>query len=176
MRFGPFELDSVGRELRRNGLRLKITGQPLEVLCLLLERPGTAVARKEIFERLWAADTFVDFEHSLNTAVKRLRSALGDDPQHPKYIETIPKYGYRFIGVVLQDEPQTEAGTALLLEPPTPGGWPGGLPEPVLESGNVPEIPGGALEPSPVFQDMPAQADGDLAPFIQPLISQPGAR
>ena len=144
MRFGPFELDSVGRELRRNGLRLKITGQPLEVLCLLLERPGTAVARKEIFERLWAADTFVDFEHSLNTAVKRLRSALGDDPQHPKYIETIPKHGYRFIGVVSQDHPQTEAGTALLLEAP---------------------------KASPVFLDMPALADGELAQFIQPPIS-----
>lgn len=100
MRFGPYEFDSAGRELTKNGLRLKISGQPLEVLGLLLERPGTAVTRKELFDRLWAADTFVDFDHSLNTAIKRLRRALDDDPEHPTYVETIPKHGYRFIGTV----------------------------------------------------------------------------
>jgi eukaryotic-like serine/threonine-protein kinase len=102
MRFGPYHLDSAGRELSKNGLRLKISGQPLQVLGLLLERPGTAVTRKEFFDQLWPSDTFVDFDHSLNTAIKRLRRALEDDPEHPTYIETIPKYGYRFIGVVDQ--------------------------------------------------------------------------
>ena len=118
MRFGPFELDSAGRELRKNGLRLKISGQPLQVLGLLLEHPGTAVTRKEFFERLWSVGTFVDFDHSLNTAIKRLRQALDDDPEHPEYVETIPKYGYRFIGVVLRDVAKIEiqqplAGEAL---------------------------------------------------------------
>ncbi len=113
MRFGPYELDSEGRELRKNGLRLKISGQPLQVLGLLLERPGTAVTRKEFFERLWEVDTFVDFDHSLNTAIKRLRSALDDDPENPKYVETIPKYGYRFIGVV-----QHTGAQAVAKEPP----------------------------------------------------------
>src|ERR1019366_2100049 len=128
MRFGPYELDSAGRELRKNGLRLKISGQPLQVLGLLLERPGTAVTRREFFERLWAVDTFVDFDHSLNTAIKRLRAALDDDAEHPKYVETIPKYGYRFIGVVMPDAAKTET-----LTPPKPIVHA----EPEPESGNV---------------------------------------
>ncbi len=121
MRFGPYELDSAGHELRKNGLRLKISGQPLQVLGLLLERPGIAVTRKEFFERLWAADTFVDFDHSLNTAIKRLRNALDDDPEHPKYVETIPKYGYRFVGVVLQDIAKVETLQPLAVDPPKTG-------------------------------------------------------
>ena len=121
MRFGPYELDSAGHELHKNGLRLKISGQPLQVLGLLLERPGMAVTRKEFFERLWAADTFVDFDHSLNTAIKRLRNALDDDPEHPKYVETIPKYGYRFVGVVLQDIAKVETLQPLAVDPPKTG-------------------------------------------------------
>ncbi len=117
MRFGPYELDSAGRELRKHGIRLKISGQPLQVLGLLLERPGTAVTRREFFDRLWAVDTFVDFDHSLNTAIKRLRSALEDDPEHPKYVETIPKYGYRFIGAVSQDEARIELNPPAAAKP-----------------------------------------------------------
>lgn len=104
MRFGPFELDSGSCELRKNGIRLKITGQPLQVLGVLIERSGAMVTREELRERLWTADTFVDYEHSLNTAIKRLRQALDDDPEHPQYVETVPRHGYRFIGAI-EDEP-----------------------------------------------------------------------
>ena len=98
--FGQFELDSQSCELRRDGLRLKITGQPLQLLELLLERPGSMVTREELRERLWSADTFVDFEHSLNTAIKRLRRVLDDDSEHPRYVETVPRRGYRFIAEI----------------------------------------------------------------------------
>ena len=100
IRFGPFELDGGSCELRKNTIRLKITGQPLQILGMLLERSGAMVTREELRERLWAVDTFVDFEHSLNTAIKRLRRALDDDPERPRYVETVPRYGYRFIGVI----------------------------------------------------------------------------
>jgi TolB-like protein/DNA-binding winged helix-turn-helix (wHTH) protein/Flp pilus assembly protein TadD len=100
IRFGPFELDGGSCELRKNSIRLKITGQPLQILGMLLERSGAMVTREELRERLWAADTFVDFEHSLNTAIKRLRRVLDDDPEHPRYVETVPRHGYRFIGVI----------------------------------------------------------------------------
>jgi TolB-like protein/DNA-binding winged helix-turn-helix (wHTH) protein/Flp pilus assembly protein TadD len=105
IRFGPFELDSASCELRKNSIRLKITGQPLQILGMLVERSGAMVTREELRERLWAADTFVDFEHSLNTAIKRLRRVLDDDPEHPRYVETVPRHGYRFIGVI-----ETEPG------------------------------------------------------------------
>ena len=98
--FGPFEFHPRSRELRKHGLRIKLQGQPVEVLLMLLERPGDVVTRQEIQERLWAADTFVDFEHSLNAAVKRLRAALGDSPQAPRFIETLAGRGYRFIAPV----------------------------------------------------------------------------
>jgi TolB-like protein/DNA-binding winged helix-turn-helix (wHTH) protein len=98
--FGPFEFHARSRELRKHGLRIKLQGQPIEVLLMLLERPGDVVTRQEMQQRLWAADTFVDFEHSLNAAVKRLRAALGDSPQVPRFIETLAGRGYRFIAPV----------------------------------------------------------------------------
>jgi TolB-like protein/DNA-binding winged helix-turn-helix (wHTH) protein len=104
MRFGPYELDAAIGELRKSGVRLKVRGQPVQVLGMLLERPGTTVSRKEICERLWADETFVDFDHSLNSAIKRLRRALDDDPEHPQYVETVPNYGYRFIGILEPEE------------------------------------------------------------------------
>src|SRR5277367_5187681 len=100
VRFGPFELDTQLAELRKGGVRLKLQGQPIQILEMLLARPGELVTREEIQQRLWPADTFVDFDHSLNTAVKKLRQALGDEADAPRYIETLPKRGYRFIGTV----------------------------------------------------------------------------
>ena len=97
VRFQPFELDLKSRELRRNGLRLKLQGQPLEVLTMLLERPGEVVTREQLRRRLWPEDTFVDFEHSLNSTIRRLREALGDRAEDPRFIETLPRLGYRFI-------------------------------------------------------------------------------
>jgi DNA-binding winged helix-turn-helix (wHTH) protein/Tol biopolymer transport system component len=103
--FGPFELDTQSAELRKSGYRLKLQGQPIQVLEMLLAKAGELVTREEIRRRLWTEDTFVDFDHSLNTAVKKLRQALGDEADSPRYVETLPKRGYRFIGEVVTDTP-----------------------------------------------------------------------
>ena len=95
--FGVFEADLEAGELRKNGARVKLEGQPFQILALLLQRPGQMVTREELQQKLWPADTFVDFEHSINAAVKRLRDALDDSADSPRYIETLPRRGYRFI-------------------------------------------------------------------------------
>jgi len=97
MQFGVFEVDLQAGELRKSGLRIKLQDQPFQILVLLLEHPGEVVTREQLRQRLWPADTFVDFDHSLNSAVKKLRLALGDDPDNPRFIETLPRRGYRFI-------------------------------------------------------------------------------
>src|ERR1700741_3829310 len=102
--FGDFVLDRQTGELRKNGIKLKIHGQPVEILGMLLERPGELVTREELQNRLWAADTFVDFETSLNAAVRRLREALNDSAGSPRYVETVARRGYRFIGAVERGE------------------------------------------------------------------------
>lgn len=99
-RFGVFELDLRGGELRRSGLRVKLQEQPFQVLALLLEKPGEIVTRDDLRNRLWPADTFVDFDHSLNAAIKRLRDALGDSAENPTFVETIARRGYRFLAPV----------------------------------------------------------------------------
>ena len=103
-RFGPFELDTQCGQLRKDGVGLKLQGQPIQVLEILLQNPGQLVTREEIRQRLWTSDTFVDFDHSLNTAVKKLRQTLGDEADTPRYIETLPRRGYRFIGNVIADD------------------------------------------------------------------------
>src|SRR5688572_2842517 len=108
LRFGSFELDVRSRELRKGDTRLRLQEQPFEILRLMLERPGDVVTRDELRDRLWPKGTFVDFEHSRNAAVKRLRAALGDDADNPRYVETLPRRGYRFIGLV-DDEGLAEA-------------------------------------------------------------------
>jgi TolB-like protein/DNA-binding winged helix-turn-helix (wHTH) protein len=103
-RFGDFEFDSRARQLRKHGHTIRLHGQPLEILGLLLERPAQVVLREELRARLWPEDTFVDFEHSLNAAVNKLREALDDNANNPRFIETVPRRGYRFISAVdLQD-------------------------------------------------------------------------
>ena len=97
LRFGAFELDIHTGELRRDGFKQRLPEQPLQILAMLLERPGEIVSRDELKHRLWSSDTFVDFEHSLDAAVKRLRSALGDSAEHPQIIETLPRHGYRLL-------------------------------------------------------------------------------
>ena len=98
VRFGTFEVDVPAGELRKNGLKLKLQEQPFQVLCMLLEHPGEVVTREELRGKLWPGDTFGDFDHGLNAAVKRLRDALGDDPDNPHFVETLARRGYRFIG------------------------------------------------------------------------------
>ena len=105
VRFGAFEVDLRGGELRKDGLKIKLQGQPIQVLIALLEHPGQIVTREHLRQRLWPADTFVDFEHNLNSAVKRLREALGDSAENPRFIETLPRHGYRLIAPVTQPAP-----------------------------------------------------------------------
>jgi Tol biopolymer transport system component/DNA-binding winged helix-turn-helix (wHTH) protein len=100
LRFGLFELDLVARELRKSGVRIKLQDQPFQILAMLLKRPSEIVTREELQKRLWPEDTFVDFDLSLNSAVKKLRQALSDDSENPRFIETLYRRGYRFIGPV----------------------------------------------------------------------------
>jgi Tol biopolymer transport system component/DNA-binding winged helix-turn-helix (wHTH) protein len=99
VRFGTFEVDVQSGELRKSGLKLRLTGQPFQVLAVLLEQPGVVVTREELKKRLWP-DTFVDVEHNLNTAVNKIREALGDSAENSRYVETLPRRGYRFIAPV----------------------------------------------------------------------------
>ncbi len=99
-RFGPFELSERDGELRKNGVRIKLQEQPFRVLVELVANAGRVVSREELQQKLWSADTFVDFDVGLNTAIRKLRQALNDDADHPHYIETLAKRGYRFIAPV----------------------------------------------------------------------------
>jgi TolB-like protein/DNA-binding winged helix-turn-helix (wHTH) protein len=99
-RFGVFEVDLKASEIRKHGLRLKLPEQPFQILAVLLEKPGEIITRDELRSRLWPEDTFVDFDHGLNNAVMRLREVLGDSSENPRFVETIPRRGYRFIAPV----------------------------------------------------------------------------
>jgi DNA-binding winged helix-turn-helix (wHTH) protein len=99
LRFGIFEIDLRAGELRKDGVKLKLQEQPFQVLRMLVEHSGEVVTREELRNRLWPADTFVDFDHGLNAAVKRLRDALGDSAENPRFVETVARRGYRFMGV-----------------------------------------------------------------------------
>jgi cholera toxin transcriptional activator len=109
VRFGVFELDRTAGELRKNGVRLHLQEQPFQVLAVLLERPGEVVTREELREKLWPSDTFVDFDHSLNTAVNKVRDVIGDSASSPRYVETLARKGYRFIAPMRTGSP-TESG------------------------------------------------------------------
>jgi len=107
--FGPFQLDLRTGELRKGGIGINLPDQPFQVLKTLLERPGELVTREELRQRLWSAETFVDFEHGLNAAVRRLRDALGDSADASRFVETMPRRGYRFIAPVIQPPADEEA-------------------------------------------------------------------
>ncbi len=100
VKFDVFEVDLRAGELYKAGRKIKLQDQPFHLLAMLLERPGEVVTRDELQKRLWPADTFVDFDHSLNTAIKKLRQALGDDKKKPRFVETLPKRGYRFLAII----------------------------------------------------------------------------
>ncbi len=118
VRFAAFELDLRTGELRKSGVRINLPDQPFQVLKTLLDRSGELVTREELRQRLWSAETFVDFEHGLNAAVRRLRDALGDSADVPRFIETLPRRGYRFIAPVIQP-PATEEASSRPEEPTT---------------------------------------------------------
>jgi len=112
IRFGPYEADFHTQELRKHGIKLKISGQPLQVLEVLLARPGELVTRAELEQLLWPGQAFVDSNHGLNAAVNKLREALNDSASEPRYIETLPRRGYRFVGSLEVDIPETAMGSA----------------------------------------------------------------
>jgi DNA-binding winged helix-turn-helix (wHTH) protein len=97
VRFGIYELDLHPAELRKNGMRVKLTGQPFQILGILVEHPGELVTREQLQRRLWPSDTFVDFDRGLNAAINRVREALGDSAENPRFVQTIPRKGYRFV-------------------------------------------------------------------------------
>src|SRR4029077_17581133 len=100
LRFGIFELDLRAGELRKHGLRIRIQEQPFQVLALLLEHAGDVVTRDELQKKLWPADTFVDFDHGLNKAISKIREALSDSVESPRFVETVARRGYRFLAEV----------------------------------------------------------------------------
>ncbi|HEY6945053.1 MAG TPA: winged helix-turn-helix domain-containing protein, partial [Candidatus Acidoferrum sp.] len=118
IRFGVFEVDLRTWQLRRNGVKVRLQEQPFQVLAMLLEHPGEAVTREELRTRLWSSDTFVDFDHGLNAAVKRLRDALGDSAENPRFVETLARRGYRFLAPV--EFPAAESSAAHARETPSP--------------------------------------------------------
>src|SRR5689334_14937756 len=100
LRFGAFEVDDQAGELRKQGLKVRLAEQPFRVLAALLKRPGEVVTREDLRQKLWSGDTFVDFDHSLNNCINKLREALGDSAGNPRFIETAARRGYRFIAPV----------------------------------------------------------------------------
>ena len=117
-RFGIFEADLRASELRKNGLRLKLQEQPFQVLTMLLERPGEVVTRDELRKRLWDGHTFVDFDHGLNNAINKIRESLGDSAENPRFVETLPKRGYRFLAPVMALDSSKPAADAAPAAPP----------------------------------------------------------
>jgi DNA-binding winged helix-turn-helix (wHTH) protein len=124
VRFEAFEFDPHTLELRKHGVKIRLSGQPIEVLAMLMAHPGELVTREELQKRLWPNDTVVEFEHSINAAVKTLRRALDDSADEPRYIETLPRRGYRFIApvdTVANPHPEREefGASSHLTEPTT---------------------------------------------------------
>ena len=117
LRFGVFELDLEAGELRKAGARLRVQKQPFEILRVLVQRPGEIVTREELRAEIWSADTFVDFDNSLNTSINKLRDVLGDTSSSPRFIETVPRRGYRFIAPVGHSDVSRPVAVP---SPPTP--------------------------------------------------------
>ena len=135
MRFGTFELDARAGELRKQGVKIKLQEQPLRILEMLLAHPGQLVTRDELRSRLWPSDSFVDFDHGLNKAINKLREALGDNAETPRFIDTVPKRGYRFTGELDAETKQITIQSLLILpleslsQDPEQGYFAGGLTE-----------------------------------------------
>jgi cholera toxin transcriptional activator len=145
-RFEAFEADAATGELRRQGLRTKLNAQPFQVLCMLLERPGELLTREEISRELWPDGTFVDYEHGVNSAVNRIREALGDTAGSPRFVETLARRGYRFVAPVerigLSENPAPGAE-------PRPTGPPAGISKSIHESRHEPASKAQPTVPAP---------------------------
>ncbi len=118
-RFGPFELNSAEESLSRNGVRVKVQDLPFRLLLMLVERPGEIITRDEVRQRLWANNTFVEFDNSLGVAIRKVRDSLDDDADAPRYLETIPQRGYRFLAPVTVVVPESLTPAKPLSETPT---------------------------------------------------------
>jgi len=142
VRFGTFEVDLRLGKLRKNGIRLKLTGQPFQILVILLEHPGDLVTRDQLQRRLWPSDTFVDFDRGLNAAINRVREALGDSAENPRFVETLPRRGYRFIAPLVDSRPAraTLPAAESNVSPAQTGTSPGALP--VSEAGERKPVSG----------------------------------
>src|SRR5271154_5485154 len=115
--FRPFELDTAAGTLRKHGIRIKLQPQPYKLLLLLMERAGQVVTREEIQRHVWQDSTFVDFESGINFSINQIRAALGDDAENPRYVETLPRRGYRFIAPITTAEPLANGLTHPLSHP-----------------------------------------------------------
>lgn len=180
IRFGSFEADLHTRELRKHGLRLKVQEQPFQVLAMLLARPGELVTREEIRSRLWPQDTFIDFDHGLNAAVRRLRDALNDDAETPRFVETLPRRGYRFIAPVekltIEEAVQQKVGVTNSAVATTGSAETGaGLAEKLALQKIVDH--GHEMDPTPVsIAAKPAAVvDSEIPPAVMPLPVRPSA-
>src|ERR1700688_2975177 len=122
VRFGDFEVDLRSEELRKAGVKLKFGGQPFQVLTILLEQPGDVVTREDLQKRLWP-DTFVDVDHNLNTAINKIREVLGDSAENPRFVETLPRRGYRFIAPVDGDGNGAKPVTITTTDAAAPRRW-----------------------------------------------------
>ncbi|MGD0227853.1 MAG: winged helix-turn-helix domain-containing protein [Terriglobia bacterium] len=145
IRFGVFEVDLRSGELRKHSLKVRIQKQPFRVLAMLLEHQGQIVTREELHKELWPADTFVDFEHGLNAAINRLREALGDSADNPRFVETLHGHGYRFIAPISAPSPSSTGGGAAQNSPPYPQEGQGAIP--VSAAGRESSAVGGVREP-----------------------------
>ena len=152
-RFGAFEADGATGELRRQGLRIKLNAQPFQVLLLLLDRPGQLLTREEISRELWPDGTFVDYEHGVNSAVNRIREALGDTAASPRFVETLARRGYRFVAPVERINPSEHPA-------PVPG---------QITSGNI-ESPAPPTDPEPRLRDRILSSPNDLPRASHPVV------
>ena len=150
-RFGAFEVNEATGELRKQGIRIKLHSQPFQILVMLLERPSELVTREEMRQRLWGEDTFVDFDHGLNTAVNKLREALGDLASQPRHVETVSGRGYRFIAPVTLASPVLKVSTVAIAGAGdrVASGANGGSSSPVMPSDDGLETFGGKLLTAP---------------------------
>ncbi len=168
VRFGVYEADLRAGELRRKGRKVKLQEQPFQVLALLLERPGQVVTREALREKLWPADTFVEFDHSLNTAISKIREALGDLADNPRFVETLPRRGYRFIAPV-EGPGQASEPEAAMPVPPLP--WWRTTRRPFWSAVLLALVMGGAVW----FQFFRAPSKSALQPMrVVPLTTLPG--
>jgi len=168
-RFGLFEADAATGELRRQGIRIKINAQPFQVLCLLLERPGELLTRDEIARDLWPDGTFVDYEHGVNSAINRIREALGDSAANPRFVETLARRGYRFVAPVERisgaSDENADSGGASVVEARLEAEADAAAAEPTAVS-NVADLP-----VSPTVLSEPILATPEELPQTSPVLA-----